>query len=183
MGWLRAGALPHVLAPCMGLLFLPESESTSGLVAWGGVSRGALGGVPPALGTLTGVPHVPQAAVTYGQADLQKHCLAFIESYTMVWLQGETGSKQGHGVGQGNGATRMVGLELGRKWVFWEKVLEARLGMGRGGAGVPDRVGVRAVGGVGSSSALAGSGADTRLPRALRHGAGTGAAQRPPGCR
>uniref|UniRef100_A0A669PDB9 BTB domain containing 19 n=1 Tax=Phasianus colchicus TaxID=9054 RepID=A0A669PDB9_PHACC len=47
----------------------------------------ALGGVPPALGALTGVPDVPQAAVTYGQADLQKHCLAFIEMHSQAVLQ------------------------------------------------------------------------------------------------
>lgn len=89
----------------------------------------ALGAVPPALGALTGVPTVPQAAVTYGQADLQQHCLAFIESYTMVWLQGETGSKWGHGMGQGNGETRMLGLGLGRKCFFGRRCWKPGWGM------------------------------------------------------
>lgn len=100
----------------------------------------ALGAVPPALGALTGVPTVPQAAVTYGQADLQQHCLAFIESYTMVWLQGEM-EQMGTRHGVGEWGNKDAGAGAGEEMLFWEKVLEARLGDGlrevlRGQAGL-----------------------------------------------
>lgn len=48
----------------------------------------------PALSPLAGAHVVPQAAVTYGQADLQQHCLAFIESCTAVRPRGNP--KWGH---------------------------------------------------------------------------------------
>lgn len=64
------------------------------------VSVGLWQGVPPALDPLAGVCVVSQAAVTYGQVDLQQHCLAFIEGCTAVrWqVMGEHGGgTPGHG--------------------------------------------------------------------------------------
>lgn len=69
------------------------------------VSVGLWQGVHPAPDPLAGVHIVPQAAVTYGQADLQQHCLAFIEGCTTVWLRvmGEHGMRTlGHGEHQGH---------------------------------------------------------------------------------
>lgn len=80
----------HTVAPTHGdahLTWIPESAHVP-------VRLWQRGGVPPALDPFAGVCVVPQAAVTYGQADLQQHCLAFIEGCTAVWLwvMGEHGT-------------------------------------------------------------------------------------------
>lgn len=105
--------MPTCWHPCIGLLPLPGCLKTpQGWWHTGTLCRVGffLGGrcVLPALGPLAGARVVPQAAVTYGQADLQQHCLAFIESCTAVRPRGGPemgapqgmGSKQGHGTGE-----------------------------------------------------------------------------------
>lgn len=133
----------HTVAPThrdAHLTWVPESAC---------VSVRLCQGIPPALDPLADVCVVPQAAVTYGQADLQQHCLAFIEGCTAVRLRavGEhgmgyprargapgargMGHTGGHSMGHGsgtpkNGMSGGWGGEEREQMVFGEKMLGAR---------------------------------------------------------
>lgn len=104
----------HPIQRDVCLTYVPESARVSVGLWWE---------VPPALDPLAGVCVVSQAAVTYGQVDLQQHCLDFIEGCTAVrWqVMGEHGVgyprvqvARGIAGGKGTGPLRTGCLEAGR---------------------------------------------------------------------